>query len=114
LQEIIHDRQNFIEEKIKEPGVFNKIAVIKPKYNNERVIRQKGAFFLFGIDKKKKAAPKLPIERVLTIKDGKTKEEQVKSKILCELGKFGVDKGALFPELDKQAEHIVESYKTLG
>ncbi|WP_405252656.1 FRG domain-containing protein [Capnocytophaga cynodegmi] len=96
------------------------VFVIKPKLDNPRIIRQQGAFLIFGTKEKASSLsankvlkgdvnsiPQVPSEWI------KTKigiEANSKEEILEELSKLGIDKSTLFPEIEKVAEYIKSKY----
>lgn len=72
-----------------------------PKLNNERIIRQQGAFFIFGMGTNKDIPAK--------ILDQPTKiiiKADAKKNILKELELLGIDEASLFPETDKVMKQI--------
>ena len=100
LFEIQQEMPNFKKTDLHSYDTKNVYCVL-PKLNNERIIRQKGAFFLFGMGKTKKHPAKLndqPI--VIRVK------ANCKKGILKELQLLGIDEAALFPETDKVMKQI--------
>ncbi len=69
--------------------------------DNPRIIRQSGAFFLFGINgiKEKPAALKYNYKTYLIRKE-------YKKNISRQLEAIGIDEGTLFPEIEHVAEHV--------
>lgn len=88
-----------------EPAELEKVLAVQTKMNNPRIIRQFGAFFLFGIkgEKNNPANFEFPYKEIII--DGDRKEE-----ILKELETIGISKATLFPELDKVMECIAKKY----
>ena len=76
-----------------------------PKLNNERIIRQQGAFFIFGkgVTKDKPATFKDQPQIILIDAD-------YKKNILNELQILGIDEATLFPETDKIMKQIKSKY----
>ena len=100
LFEIQQEMSNFKKTNLNSYDTKNVYCVL-PKLNNERIIRQKGAFFLFGMGKTKTLPAKLkdkPI--VIRVK------ANCKKGILKELQILGIDEAALFPETDKVMKQI--------
>jgi hypothetical protein len=106
LLHLIKEEKPYFDNKII-PTDLEKTLVVKPINNNERIKRQQGYFFLFGIKgnilnsaginsiyKRGNITPKYFIE------------EKNKSKIIDELESIGVSSDTLFPEIDKGAEFI--------
>jgi hypothetical protein len=97
------------------PETINNIHCVKPKLNNPRIIRQFGAFLIFGIAGKDKEEVSL-----LDIKSDKFKNLQMivkdcgKRKILDELEQLGISEQSLFPEIDAVAHYLVSKSKCLG
>lgn len=78
---------------------------MKPIFDNPRIIRQSGAFFLYGIDGDKSKPAILNFDYKTYI-IGKAQ----KKKIRKQLEALGIDKSTLFPEVEHVAEHIKEKY----
>ncbi|WP_240921579.1 hypothetical protein [Acinetobacter sp. SA01] len=78
--------------------------------DNQRVIRQDSAFFLFGIDKKKNQPAKLNPDYILS------KDERIiipandKKRILLQLEVLGITEAMIFPEIEKVATYIKRIY----
>lgn len=91
-----------------DPIDIGKILLVKPKLDNARIVRQQGAFFIFGVLKgTKKLMPTFNenwIIRELIINNSS------KCKILRELELLGISEITLFPEIDYVAKHIRNKY----
>lgn len=97
---IKQDKPNF-EEKTLEASDLENVFCVMPKLNNERIIHQHGAFFIFGMGKSKDApAALLDDPRRIRIKS------TAKKKILEELEMLGINEAELFPETDKIMNYI--------
>lgn len=87
------------------------VVCVKPKLDNPRIIRQDGAFFLFGIKGDKWNVADMP-EHYWVSSDRQriliTAGE--KSKIREQLEAFGITQATIFPEIEKVAEHIKSNY----
>ena len=90
---------------------------MKPKLDNPRIVRQQGAFLIFGAESSfdyntTKSMPE--IKREWIIKGNNNNKIIIKSSkkesILKELDKLGINKSTLFPEIDKVADYIKEKY----
>lgn len=57
IYEIQSEKPHFVPRM--DPSVLSMVLCVKPKMDNQRVIRQDSAFFLFGIDEKKKQPAKI-------------------------------------------------------
>ncbi|MEZ8107311.1 FRG domain-containing protein [Vibrio genomosp. F6] len=92
------------------PVDIESVVCVKPKMDNQRVIRQDGAFFLFGINANKHAHAVIedewkyfPSEKRYIIK------RSVKKEILAQLKSIGISKAKLFPEIDMVSQFIKEN-----
>lgn len=105
LHDIRQDRPNF-EPKIRREHLLSVICV-RPRLENPRIIRQDGAFLLFGCDIQKTMPATLPVEAVaarLVINRDKKKF------LIDQLAKLGISKATLFPEIDQVASHVKDAY----
>ena len=103
------------------PNHIEQVYAIKPKLDNPRIVRQHGAFLIFGA---KETLFYLPNEREIKpipeinpnwIVKGKDKNRIIiksshKKDIIDELNRLGINKSTLFPEIDKVADYIKEKY----
>lgn len=94
---------------------LNKVLFVKPNLNNERIKRQMGCFFLYGIGNDGNGNPdrtefaKNPYyEQKFVISGGKI-ESEIKEilKILC------IDSASVLPEIDKKMEQIKGDFDIL-
>ena len=121
LHNIREDKSYF--QSIINPDDINNIFAVQPKLDNPRIVRQHGAFLIFGIkpykysDKEIKPMPEINPKWIMS--NGKNEKNkriiikgEEKRKILKELEIFGINKSFLFPEIDKVAEDIKEKYNT--
>jgi hypothetical protein BACCOPRO_03463 len=99
------------------PNDIGKILAVKPKLDNPRIVRQQGAFLIFGADSSfvyNSTKPMPEIEKKWIIKGNNNNKIIIKSSkkelILKELDKLGINKSTLFPEIDKVADYIKEKY----
>lgn len=97
------------------PNDIGSVFAIKPKLDNPRIVRQYGAFLIFGVKEENKEMPKVENNWIIAGKDsllGKRIIINHKSKkdILNELDILGINKSILFPEIDKVADYIKEKY----
>lgn len=87
------------------------VFCVKPKHANPRIIRQSGAFLLFGIDKENGR------DQPADLKDSGIKVKRilipkaVKETISKELEALNISRASLFGDLDYYAEHIKDKYK---
>lgn len=102
------EKSHFLD--IIEQEDMENIFFVKPKKSNPRIIKQDGAFFIFGIhDQKKSCSRKLDVfstMRTFVIPQDK------KESILNELEKMGINEATLFPEINKMSTFIKKKYAT--
>jgi hypothetical protein len=83
------------------------IWCVKPLLNNRRIIKQDGAFLLFGIDSTK--------ENIAGYKSSEFEPSRYKvknKKILREqLELLGFSQDKIYPEMDTTAEYLIDKYK---
>lgn len=103
--DICQDRPHF-ERKILRADL-QRVVCVRPRLENPRIIRQEGAFLLFGCDGVKTRAAFVPDSSVaakLTINRDR------KRLILDQLETLGLSKATLFPEIDAVASHVKGLY----
>ena len=84
---------------------LNRVICVLPKLDNPRIIRQHGAFFLFGIeDGKKENMAKLESSMIKCNIPAKKKKD-----ILKQLDQLGINEKFCFPEIDKVAHYFKEN-----
>lgn len=121
LHNIREDKSYF--DSIIDPYHLAQVYAIRPKLDNPRIVRQQGAFLIFGIkethfigfgDYKPMAA--LDSEWILR---GAPKEQRIiidkdkKGTIIKQLETLGINKSTLFPEVDKIADYVKAKYLAL-
>lgn len=89
------------------------VVCVKPKLDNARVIKQDGAFLLFGMNGRKTEPAAVPAgflaaaaAKRLLVEPGK------KAFIRKQLESLGLTQATIFPEIDKVAEFIKRTYAT--
>lgn len=104
IYDIQQDKPNF-DGKYLNAEATKEVFCVMPKLNNERIIRQQGAFFIFGkgITKDKPATFKDQPQIIIVDADSK-------KTILKELQVLGIDEATLFPETDKIMKQIKSKY----
>jgi hypothetical protein len=107
LHDIRQDRPYFQAKII--PDNLSKVICVKPMLDNPRIIRQDGAFLLFGIngDKTKPAA----LENNSVVARIKINKDE-KNELTLQLEKLGISRATLFPEIEQVATHIKALYET--
>lgn len=118
LHNIKEDKSYF--DAIIDPAHISQVFAIRPKLDNPRIVRQQGAFLIYGINEVQfpvfgdfKPIAKLDTtwvvkglnsDRILIDKDSKRS-------ILKELEQLGVNQSTLFPEVDKVADFVRKKYE---
>ena len=98
--DIQDDKPNFKKNRLNKFDL-SKVICVMPKLNNNRIIRQQGAFFIFGMGKTKSECAQFldPAKKIII-------KAESKKEILKDLAVMGFDEGSLFPEVDKVIEQI--------
>lgn len=105
IYDIQKDKPNFKGKYLKSEAT-NDVFCVLPKLNNERILRQQGAFFIFGMGKTKDIpATFLDSPKTIRIK------ADCKNNILNELDLLGINESSLFPETDKTMKCIKKIYE---
>lgn len=112
LHDIRKDKPSFLP--IINSEDLERVICVKPKLNNNRIIRQQGCFLLFGIETVKTKMANLDVEWVRKNINGERIiiPQVYKQHILNELRTFGISEKTLFPELESQAREILSKYRT--
>jgi len=107
----IKQEKHFFEPKIV-PQHLQSVVCVKPKLDNQRIIRQDGAFFLFGINGTKSKCTEFPKEKIF-YPDNKRLiiKAADKKKILKQLKRFGITSSKIFPEIENVAKDIKETFE---
>lgn len=100
VYDIQKDNPSFDGDILKSDAI-HKVFCVLPKLNNNRIICQDGAFFIFGMGKTKKEPATLPDQPSKIII-----KADAKKNILKELELLGIDEASLFPETDKVMKQI--------
>ena len=107
LHDVRQDKPHF--KPIIQRGHLGKVICVKPMLDNPRIIRQDGAFLLFGVDGDKTKPAQLEESSIIErIKVNKAK----KVEILMQLKALGISQATLFPEIEQVATHIKKSYQS--
>ena len=102
-----HPFQDFLHGLDPNKEVLHNVFCVKPKLNNERIIRQNGAFFLYGMGKYKTEPASLSELPYSIDIDANSKKN-----ILRKLNQMGINEAALFPETDKVLKQIKDEYNS--
>lgn len=106
LHDVGQDKPHF------KPGILpvdlGRVLCVKTKLDNPRIVRQEGAFLLYGCAGKKQNPAELPEHSIL----GRIAiNSDQKKDLLRHLETLGVSKATLFPEIDDVASFITNSYE---
>src|SRR5690606_36559622 len=83
------------------PNDLKTVVCVKPILDNPRIIKQDGAFFLFGMGKEKTAPAEIPKEYLISRDENRLLiHPQNKSKILKQLSLLGISRSSIFPEIE--------------
>mgnify|MGYP000009432948 FL=1 len=103
LHEIKYEKPHF--QNVIDSKDIERVFCVKPMFDNPRIIRQSGAFFLYGINGDKSQPASLNFSYKVYIIN-----KAQKRKIRKQLEALGIDKSTLFPEVEHVAEHIKDKY----
>lgn len=110
MHDIKQEKPHFLERI--DPNHIKSVVCVKPKMDNPRIIRQDGAFLLFGIGKNKEFSAQIPEEWIFR---PKSKRHIIKSSdkpsILKQLAGVGISRAKLFPEIDMVSQFIKNDYE---
>lgn len=111
LHEIKEEKSYF--QPIINPRDVERVVAVKVKQSNSRIIKQSGAFLIFGIKGKKSNPASIPTDWVLNL-DLKGVDFRIdnayKDLIVKELEAVGINESTLFPELENQAKYLKSYY----
>lgn len=104
LHEIRSEKPHFLD--LIESEHIESVFCVKPKLDNPRIIRQEGAFFIFGINNDKSQPAIFDIEYKSFIIN-----KSDKKRILNQLDVLGINESTLFPEIEHVAKHLKDKLK---
>lgn len=121
-KENINHREKFVHIiKNEKPYFLNKIiesdltrvVCVQPKQDNKRIIKQSGAFLLFGMgdEFKKNTSAKIPSTYVLK-EYNITIPNKNKEQLLASLEYLAISEATLFPEIDNVAKFLKSPHRT--
>lgn len=89
------------------------VVCVKPKLDNARVIKQDGAFLLFGMHGRKTEPASVPMGYLAAAASKRLLVEPSKKVFIRkQLESLGLTQATIFPEIDKVAEYIKRNYAT--
>lgn len=103
---IIKNEKPYFLNKINESDL-TRVVCVQPKQDNKRIIKQSGAFLLFGMgdEFKKNTSAKIPSNYILK-KYNITIPHKSKEKFLSSLEYLAISEATLFPEIDNVAKFL--------
>ncbi len=115
LHAIRDDKGHF--QSIIDPMDLDMVYAVKPKLNNNRILRQQGAFLIFGVsdvwidfDNQIKPMPEIYEKWIASLENPLIVAKEKKPDILKELDGLGINEATLFPEIDKVSGYVKEKY----
>lgn len=111
----IREEKSYFQPLINPIDIESTVAV-KVKQNNNRIIKQSGAFIIFGIKNEKSFPAEIPDKWIQNNKEGIKGtidiviESIYKKNILDELNTLGINEASLFPELENQAKYLRKKF----
>lgn len=105
LHDIGNDKPHFSPKIIR--ADLERVLCVKPILDNPRIIRQEGAFLLFGCDKTKVEPAKLE-DTAIAARLIINRNEKKNLRDL--LHKLGISQATMFPEIEDVAAHIKQSH----
>lgn len=107
----IRQERSLFEPKIKSEHLRSVICV-KPLLDNPRIMRQDGAFFLFGVNDKKSEPAQIPTPYIfkpekLSLAINATDKEKMRK----QLAALGISEGKIYPEIDSVASYVKSSFE---
>jgi hypothetical protein len=118
-----HDQIHYLLHEVKrekpyfEPSILRahleSVVCVKPKLDNARVIKQDGAFLLFGMDGRKTEPASVPLGYLAAAASKRLLVEPSKKPVIRkQLELLGLTQATIFPEIEKVAEFIKRNYAT--
>ncbi|HAS6258162.1 TPA: FRG domain-containing protein [Vibrio parahaemolyticus] len=105
----IQAEKPYFKPYIKEEHLHSVICV-KPKLDNRRIVKQSGAFFLFGMGNRKTDAIRIPEHFRPDVKHIAIPKGS-KENLLKELATLSISEASLFPEIDNVASFLKKNIK---
>ena len=87
------------------------VVCVKPKLDNARILKQDGAFFLFGISGEKKVPASIPTEYRPSSKKPLIILGEKKQEIRDQLKTLGITRGSIYPDIENVAMFIKEQFR---
>ncbi len=107
LHDIRGDKPYFLPKVLREDLL--RVVCVKPLLDNPRIIRQEGAFLLYGCNVAK-LAPATLDDQAISSRLIINRDE--KRNLLEQLRTLGISRATLFPEIEQVATHVKQAYWT--
>jgi len=109
MHDIKQEKPHFLERI--NPKHIESVICVKPKLDNPRIIRQDGAFLLFGINETKFSPAILPNDWIYYPNERRhIIKASDKGNIMKQLASIGISKAKLFPEVDMVSQFIKNDF----
>lgn len=109
LHEIRQEKTGFLPNI--NPQHLHSVVCVRPILDNARIIKQEGAFFIYGIGQIKSECPVIPESYLFPKEDDKIFIlNESKENILKQLSTLSINEATLFPEITNVAESIKKLY----
>lgn len=113
LHEVKQEKPYFEPEIVRKD--LESVVCVRPKLENPRIIRQDGAFLLFGVSGSKLTSASVPERYIAT---SSTRRILVigseKRRIRSQLESLGIFQGTVYPEIDRVADFLKNHYAPPG
>lgn len=110
MHDIKQEKPHFLDRI--NPKHIKSVICVKPKMDNPRLVRQDGAFLLFGIGQNKHTPAEISPEWIFRPNEKRyIIKSSDKAKILKQLSSVGISKAKLFPEIDMVSQFIKNNYE---
>lgn len=94
------------------PVDISSVVCVKPVLDNPRIIKQDGAFLLFGVEGEKGRPASVPDKYLLTSKEFKiVVRGSDKVKVLEQLESLGITRSTIYPEIEHVAGYLKDRYR---
>ena len=107
LHDIGNDKPHFLPKILRDD--LMRVVCVKPLLNNPRIIRQEGAFLLYGCNILKREPAQL-LDHVISGRFTINRDE--KQRLLDQLRTLGISRATMFPEIEHVAKQVKHEYLT--
>jgi hypothetical protein len=105
LHDIGSEKPHFLPNVLREDLL--RVVCVKPLLDNPRIIRQEGAFLLYGCNKTKLEPASLE-DQVISSRFTIIREE--KRNLLNQLRMLGISRATMYPEIEQVAKYVKDAY----